>query len=431
VERRDAVTERAFEKTVLPNGLRVLTAPMPQAKSVACFVMLAAGSRYETRDTNGIAHFSEHMFFKGTERRPSAREIAGEIDAIGGEFNAFTGKEYTGYYVKCAAEHRDVALDVLVDMLRHSKFDPEEIEREKGVIVEEMNMYYDTPREYLEGVYDELLYGDQPLGWDIIGRKETVRGATRETFLGYLDRWYRAPRMVAGVAGAVGDDVVARVEELLGDVGDGSTGEPAPVEWEQAEPRVKIHSKQSDQAHVRLGVHSYPLGHPDRYALSVLATVLGGGMSSRLFSEVRERRGLAYYIYGYNQGYTDTGTLFAQGGVDINRIDEAVATVVAEFGRIAREPVSEDELVKARNFGKGRLVLSLEDPRGLVVFGLRSEVLEGRIREPDEVLAGLDAVTVDDVQRVAQDIVREHRLNLAVIGPFDDADRFERLLAFS
>jgi len=197
-----------FERTVLPNGLRVVTAPMPQAKSVACFVMLAAGSRYETRETNGIAHFAEHMFFKGTERRPTARQIAGEIDAIGGEFNAFTGKEYTGYYVKCAAEHRDVALDVLIDMLRHSKFDPEEIEREKGVIVEEMNMYFDTPRDYVDSVYDHLLYGDQPLGWDIIGTKDTVRAATRETFLSYLDHWYRAHRVVAGVAGQVGDDVV-------------------------------------------------------------------------------------------------------------------------------------------------------------------------------------------------------------------------------
>jgi predicted Zn-dependent peptidase len=422
---------KAFEKTVLPNGLRVLTAPMPQAKSVACFVMLAAGSRYETKETNGVAHFAEHMFFKGTERRPSARDIAGEIDSIGGEFNAFTGKEYTGYYVKCAAEHRDVALDVLVDMLRNSKFAPDEIEREKGVIVEEMNMYYDTPRDYLEGVYDDLLYGDQPLGWDIIGTKDTIRTATRDTFLQYIDTWYRAPRMVAGVAGAVGDDILERVGELLGDVPDGATGQPAPVRWEQDGPRVKVHTKQSDQAHVRLGVHSYPLEHPDRYALSLLATVLGGGMSSRLFSEVRERRGLAYYIYGYNQGYTDTGTLFAQGGVDINRIDEAVSTVVAEFARIAREAVSADEMEKARSFAKGRLVLSLEDPRGMILFGLRTEVLEGKTREPDEVLAGLDAVTVEDVQRVAQDVVREDRLNLAVIGPFDDAGRFEPLLSFA
>jgi predicted Zn-dependent peptidase len=425
------MTERVFSKEVLPNGLRVLTADMPQAKSVAVFVMLAAGSRYETKDTNGIAHFAEHMFFKGTERRPSARDIAGEIDSIGGEFNAFTGKEYTGYYVKCAAEHRDVALDVLVDMLRHSKFDPEEIDREKGVIVEEMNMYYDTPRDYLEGVYDELLYGDQPLGWDIIGTKETVRGATRETFMSYLDRWYRAHRMVAGVAGAVGDDAVARLGELLGDVADGSTGAPETVEWAQDAPQVRIHEKASDQAHVRFGVHSYPIDHPDRYAISLLATVLGGGMSSRLFSEVRERRGLAYYIYGFNQGYTDAGTLFAQGGVDIARIDEAVETIAREFGRIAAEPVSEDELTKARNFSKGRLVLSLEDPRGTIIYGLRSEVLEGRAREPEEVLAGFDAVTVDDVQRVAQDIIRQDRVNLAVIGPFDDPARFEPLLSLA
>jgi len=191
----------AFEKTVLPNGLRVVTAPMPQAKSVACFLMMAAGSRYETRDTNGIAHFAEHMFFKGTEKRPTARVLSTEIDSIGGEFNAFTGKEYTGYFVKCAAEHRDVALDVLVDMILRSKFDPEEIEREKGVIVEEMNMYFDTPRDYVDGVYDQLLYGDQPLGWDIIGRKETVQSATRDTFLDYVGHWYKPSRMVVGVGG--------------------------------------------------------------------------------------------------------------------------------------------------------------------------------------------------------------------------------------
>jgi predicted Zn-dependent peptidase len=421
----------AFAKTTLSNGLRVVTADMPAAKSVACFVMIAAGSRYETRETNGIAHFAEHMFFKGTENRPTARQIAGEIDAIGGEFNAFTGKEYTGYYVKCAAEHRDTALDVLVDMLLNSRFDPEEIEREKGVIVEEMNMYYDTPRDYVDGVYDELLYGDQPLGWDIIGRKETVRGAKRETFLGYLDRWYRAPRMVAGVGGAVGSDLLPRLEELLGGVSNGSTGSPDPVAWAQDAPQVKVHTKQSDQAHVRIGVHSYPLGHPDRYAITLLATALGGGMSSRLFTEVRERRGLAYYIYGYNQGYTDAGTLFSQGGVDIKRIDDAVATIVGEFGRIAAEPLEPDELEKARNFAKGRLVLSLEDPKGMILFGLRDEVLEGHVREPEDVLAGLDAVTLEDVQRVAQDVIREQRLNLALIGPFDDPARFEKLLALS
>src|SRR6478609_8317833 len=219
----------AFERKTLPNGLRVLTATVPQAQSVSCFVMLAAGSRYETRETNGIEHFAEHMFFKGTERRPTARDIAGEVDAIGGEFNAFTGKEYTGYNVKCAAEHGPVALDVLVDMLRHSKFDPEEIDREKGVITEEMNMYFDTPRDYISGVYDSLMYGDRPIGWDIIGRKETIRGATRDTFLGYIDQWYHPERMVVGVAGKLDAGLQTDIERLLGDLEPAATGTPAPA----------------------------------------------------------------------------------------------------------------------------------------------------------------------------------------------------------
>jgi len=192
---------------------------MPQATSVTCMIMLAAGSRYEQADNRGIAHFAEHMFFKGTKRRPTARDISMEIDAIGGEFNAFTGKEYTGYYVKCAAESRDVALDVLVDMLRNSKFAPDEIEREKGVIIEEMNMYYDTPRDFIGGVYEELLYGEQPLGWDIIGKKETVRAANRDTFLGYVDRWYKPERMVVGLGGRLDGDPLETVERLLGATG--------------------------------------------------------------------------------------------------------------------------------------------------------------------------------------------------------------------
>jgi predicted Zn-dependent peptidase len=390
-------------------------------------VMLAAGSRYETADTNGIAHFSEHMFFKGTERRPTARAIAGEIDAIGGEFNAFTGKESTGYFVKCAAEHRDVALDVLVDMLRNSRFDGEEIEREKGVIVEEMNMYFDTPRDYIGGVYESLLYGDQPLGWDILGRKETIRSATRDTFLSYLDAWYQPDRMVVGIAGRIGDDAVERVRALLGDLPLAATGSPEPLQ-PHADGRVKLFSKQSDQAHVIVGVPSYPLDHPDRYALQLVATVLGGGMSSRLFTEVRERRGLAYYVFGVNHSYTDAGSLYSQAGVDLNRIDDAVGTIAAELKGVAAAPVPASELEKARNFARGRFVLQLENPQGLIMFGLRKEVLERRLPDPDEVLAGLAAVTAEDVQRVANDILREDRLRLALIGPFDDADRFAKLL---
>ena len=419
-----------FTRETLSNGVRLLGAPMPQVQSVACFIMLAAGSRYETAETSGIAHFAEHMFFKGTERRPTAQQIGNELDGIGAEFNAFTSKEYTGYYVKCAAEHREHAFDVLVDMLRHSKFEPEEIDREKGVIVEEMNMYFDTPRDYISGVYHQLLWDDQPLGWDIIGRKETVRAATRDTFMEYIDKWYRAPRMVVGIAGNFPESVRDELEALLGEVEAGDPGAPAPTQPTNGSgARVKVHSKQSDQAHICVGVPSYPLEHPDRYALQLVGTVLGTGMSSRLFTEVRERRGLAYYVFATNHSYTDAGTLYAQAGVDITRIDEAIETIARELKKIVDEPVPADELDKAKNVAKGRFVLQTESPHGMIMFGLRREVLENRAPEPEEILAEIDKVTVEDVQRVAADVLAGNGLNLALIGPFDDAERFEELLS--
>jgi predicted Zn-dependent peptidase len=218
------------------------------------------------------------------------------------------------------------------------------------------------------------------------------------------------------------------VAQLLGDLQDGDTGAPVPAESVPNGSRVKVHTKQSDQAHLSIGVRGHPITHPDRYALQLLTTVLGGGMSSRLFTEVRERRGLAYYVFALHQGYTDTGALYSQAGVDINRIDEAVTTIVDELKRIADEPVPADELEKARSFAKGRFVLQLESPQGMIMFGLRREVLEGQATDPAEVLAGLDAVTADDIRRVAQDIIDQQRLRLAVIGPFDDAERFEQLL---
>jgi predicted Zn-dependent peptidase len=419
-----------FERQTLSNGLRVLTAPLPHAQSVACFVMLAAGSRYEHDRNRGIAHFAEHMFFKGTERRPTARDLATIVDGIGGEFNAFTSKEYTGYYVRCAGADRDTALDVLVDMIRHSKFDPEEVEREKGVILEEMNMYYDTPRDYISSVYEELMFGDNPLGWETLGTKETIRAATRETFLDYVGEWYTPNRMVVGVSGMTGENLLPMLESLLGDTsGNGSHGVPPADVDRGAQPEVRVHKKDSDQAQICVGVPSYPLEHPDRYALQLLATVLGSGMSSRLFLEVRERRGLAYYVYGLNHSYTDAGSLFAQAGVDLARVDEAVQVTVEQFRQLAEEKVPSDELEKARSLAKGRFVLQTETPQGLILFGLRREVLEGEAVEPEELLAGLDAVTAEDVQRVAQDVIGRGGLRLAVIGPFDDDERFAKLVA--
>ena len=414
-----------FERQPLPNGLRVLTAPMDHAQSVSCFIMLAAGSRYETPDTSGIAHFSEHMFFKGTENRPTARDIGNEIDGIGGEFNAFTGKEYTGYYVRCAGEHRSIALDVLVDMLRHSKFDSEEIEREKGVIVEEMNMYFDTPRDYISGVYDSLLYGDQPLGWDIIGRKETVRGATRDTFLGYIDRWYKPERMVVGVAGKIDGDL--RRASSSGSSATSSpaeTGAPEPAKVERnGQPRVKIYTKASDQAHLCLGVPSYPLVHPDRYPLQVLATVLGTGMSSRLFTEVRERRGLAYYIYAINHSYTDAGSLFSQAGVDIERIDEAVTTIVDELQQDHRRGGPDGRAREGEERREGPLRAPDREPAR--ADHVRAAA-RGARRRRDRARGGARRPRRRDgggrpAGRAGRD--RRHGLNLALIGPFEQDQR--------
>ena len=312
-------------------------------------------------------------------------------------------------------------------MLRNSRFDPDEIEREKGVIVEEMNMYFDTPRDYIGGVYEQLLYGDQPLGWDIIGRKETVRGAERGMFLDYLDRWYKPSRMVLGVA--------RPHRRRRARARAGAVRRPRRRRDRRAGAGGAVRERTREGLHEAVGPGArlprraqLSARAPDRYALQMVSTVLGGGMSSRLFTEVRERRGLAYYVFGLNHSYTDAGSLYTQAGVDINRIDEAVTTIAAELRKIAAEPVPADELEKARSFSKGRFVLQLESPQGLIVFGLRKEVLEGRAPDPEEVLAGIDAVTAEDVQRVARDVIADDRLRLALIGPFEDAAHFDALL---
>ena len=412
-----------FQTTTLPNGVRILTARMDGAPSVAVFVGLAAGSRYEQPAAAGIAHFAEHMFFKGTERRPTARDISAEIDGIGGEFNAFTGKELTAYYVKCAAASAPVAIDVLSDMLLSSRFDADEIEREKGVICEEINMYLDTPRDLIGQVHDDLRFGDTPLGRPIIGSKETVGAATRETFMDYLGTWYRPERMVIGLGGAVTDAMVDDVAARFGGLDAVSTPAPPVTDLPVISgPTVRIERRDSDQAHLILSVGGYPVGHPDRYVLSVLQAVLGGGMSSRLFTEVRERRGLAYYVFAAHAGYTDTGALYVQAGVDTKRIELAVETIWSELRRIATEPVPGDEIAKAKRYITGRTVLGVEDARGMILHGLRRALIEGAPVELEEIFAGIEAVTAGDVARVADDLIRRDHAALAVIGPFDEAD---------
>lgn len=417
-----------FQRETLDNGVRLLTSHNDDAPSATALVMFGVGSRYETAAQCGIAHFAEHMFFKGTERRPTARDISVEVDGIGGDFNAFTGKEYTGYYVKCAAEHLDLAVDVLADMLLHSKFDGEEIEREKGVILEEMNMYRDLPQRYVGNVYDQLLYGDTPLGWDIVGTEDVIKGADRDLFRGFIDRWYTANRVVVGLAGNVSQSAKAKVSEAFLDIPDANEGTRAPAEWSQDGPQVRVHYKESEQAHLLLGMRSIGLESPDRYALGVMNAILGGGMSSRLFTEIRERRGLCYYVYSHHDAYVDAGSVVVAAGVDTGRIDLAITTILEELAKMAKDGPDESEFTKAKNYLKGKFVLGVEDPRGLIMFGARREVVEGGYWEPAQALAAIDAVTIEDVRRVARETFDVRNANLAIVGPYDDTARFEKLL---
>ena len=387
-----------FERQTLDNGLRVLTAPLPHAQSVACFVMLAAGSRYEEQSQSRHRALRRAHVLQGHESAARARaHLTTLVDGIGGEFNAFTSKEYTGYYVRCAGADRDIALDVLIDMIRNSKFDPEEIEREKGVILEEMNMYFDTPRDYIGSVYEALMFGDNPLGWETLGTKDTIKGANRDTFTDYVNQLVHArPHGRRRQRHGRQEPRPDAREHVRRDAR--RTAAPSSSRRRCTTPATgrtsACTSKESDQAQICIGVPSLPLEHPDRYALQLLATVLGTGMSSRLFLEVRERRGLAYYVYGSNHSYTDAGSLYAQAGVDLDadrRRDHASSSTSSSAWptRRCRRRSSR----RRASLAKGRFVLHTESPQSLLMFGLRREVLEGKALEPRRILAELDKVT--------------------------------------
>lgn len=420
-----------FKRTVLPNGLRVLTIPMPSFESATVMLMVAAGSRYENKKNSGISHFLEHMAFKGTTKRPSAMEIASLIDGMGGEVNAFTGKETTGYYIKSSAVHVDFSMDILSDIMQHSLFDSNEIVKERDVIIEEINMYEDSPARKLGDVYEELLYGDTPLGWDIAGEKKIVKAAVREDFINYRASLYSAANMTLVVAGGVdAKDVQAMAEKYFANMKRFDILRYGEVEDKQEKPAVKIKVKKTEQAHFALGVRTTPEEHPDKYPLWLLAAVLGGGMSSRLFSEIREKRGLAYYVRSHSDHYTDCGSLVTTAGVDVKRVDEAIKVAVDEYQKIAdnKEPVKKEELTKAKEFIKGHLVLDLEDSRSVAGFYAQQELLEEKIDNPDAILVKIDKVTVEDIQGVAEKYLGKNPLNLAVIGNFEDKEKFENLL---
>ena len=419
-----------FTKTKLANGLRVVTVPMPSFESSTVMVMVGAGSRYETRLNNGISHFLEHMAFKGTTKRPTAIDISNLIDGIGGEFNAFTGKETTAYFVKSAAAHVDLCLDVLSDMLQNSKLQKEEIEKERGVILEEINLYEDTPVRKIGDIYESLLYGDTPMGWDIAGEKDNIRKISREDFVNYMKGLYSPTNMVVVVAGGINSEKVEdQVKKYFNSMKPFDTVSYKKVVEKQTKPQVLIKQKQTEQVHMALGFRTVPLSHPDHYSLAVLASILGGGMSSRLFHEVREKRGLAYYVRASSEHYQDVGNLVSVAGLDPKRVEEGIAVVVEEFSKIktSKKP-TEKELKKAKEYLKGHLVLELEDSRAVSGFYAQQEILERKIETPEEIIEKTDKVSLSDLERVANKYILNSSLNLAVIGNFNDGQRFEKLL---
>ncbi|HKC14768.1 MAG TPA: pitrilysin family protein [Patescibacteria group bacterium] len=419
-----------FQRTTLPNGLAVLTIPMPSFESSTVMVLVGAGSRYETKKNNGISHFLEHMAFKGTEKRPSAMDISALIDGIGGEFNAFTGKETTGYYIKSAATHAELCLDVLSDMLQHSKLLKEEIEKERGVILEEINLYEDTPSRKIGDIYESLLYGDTPMGWDIAGEKDVIRKITREDFLDYMGSLYSPSNMTVVVAGGIDSEKVNdQVKKYFGDMPAFDTLKYGKVKENQKKPAVLVRKKQTEQVHIAMGFRTVPLTHPDHYILAVLASILGGGMSSRFFSEIREKRGLAYYVRTSSEHYQDAGSLVSTAGLDPKRVNEGVSVMIEEYEKIktTHKPTKE-ELTKAKEYIKGHLVLELEDSRAVSSFFADQEIRERKIEVPEEVITKIDKVSLDDINRVANKYIVNSTLNLAVIGNFTDGKKFEKLL---
>ncbi len=418
-------------RSVLPNGLRVIIVPILGVESATTLVMYGAGSRYEEKKYNGISHFLEHMAFKGTTNRPSAREISALIDGIGAEFNAFTGKEYTGYYIKSATSHVTLCLDVLSDMLKNLLLDPAEIEREKGVITEEINMYEDTPMRNIGDIYEQLLYGDTPLGWETAGKPEIIQKLTRNDFIEYMGSLYSSDNMAVVIAGNVHvEDAVKKVEKYFGDVKKFKVKKFKKVEDKQSKIEVFIKHKKTEQAHFALGVRTVGLhDKKDKYPLEVLSSILGGGMSSRLFYEVRERRGLSYYVRTNSDHYLDAGYLATYAGADPKRIDEAIKVVAEEYIKVGQKgEVTEEELKKAKEYIKGHFVLELEDTRSSAVMYASQEILQNKLTDPQGIIEKIDNVTLSDIQRVAKVYLDTKLLSLAVIGNFEDKSRFEKLL---
>ncbi len=417
-----------YKLTTLKNGLKLITAPMPHVESVTVMIGVGAGSRYETKRVNGLFHFIEHMAFKGTKKRPKALDIASEIDGVGGIFNAFTSKELTGYFVKLASEHTELAFDILSDMITNSLFDKREIEKERGVIIEEINMYEDTPMRRVQEIFERLVYGDNPMGWDIAGEKKSIKQIKRKDFLFFQDKLYFPSNMVVVVAGKLKEKEIKRLtNQYLGKLRKTGKRLTKGIKIDQKKPRLNSVTKKTEQAHFCLGVPGVSYSHPKRFAIGVLATILGGGMSSRFFEEIRGKRGLAYYVMTLPEFFTDSGYLLTQSGVRLEKVEEAIEVVLTGYRDLTKNKVRLKELNKAKEHLKGTMILTLEDSQQVALRYALQALLE-KIRTPQEAIRLVDKVTAQDVQEAAQELFKQKNLNLAIIGPYKDKKRFKKLL---
>jgi predicted Zn-dependent peptidase len=421
-------TETEYTLTRLPNGLRLITAPMPHARSVAVSIYVGAGSRYERRPEAGISHFVEHLCFKGTAKRPNAQAISEAIDSVGGVLNAATDREYTVYYAKVARAHMGLALDVLTDLVQSPVFDPEEMEKERKVVLEELASVADSPGQQVDLILDELLWPDQPLGWDVAGTDESVSGLSRDMVLDYVKRQYAPSNMVVSISGNVDEaEIRTLVGETLGSMPAGKPQPWFPAKDEQAVPQLKLLNKRTEQSHISIGMHALSHRHPDRYALDLLSVFFGESMSSRLFMELRERQGLCYDVHSYVSHFQDAGSFGVYAAVDPANAAKATGALMSELRKLG-EGTPEDELRKAKELAKGRLLLRMEDTRAVSGWLGGQEIISGEIMSPEEVVDKIEAVTPADVSRVVDAVLRKEHLNLAVVGPHRSEARFAPLL---
>lgn len=400
---------------------------MKETKAVTILFLVGAGSRYETESQNGVAHFLEHMFFKGTKHRPSTLEISKQLDALGADYNAYTGEDLTGFYVRVAADDFRQAFDIISDMLLFPLFNPEEIEREKGVIVEEINMYEDTPMRTVHDQAKRFMFGDTPLGRNIAGTKEMVTSFTKDDFLTFRKAYYQPNNMIVAIAGA-GDPAIWRseLETRFGTLAGTADLDYPPAQFQAVQSRVKLIKKKTDQAHLVLAFPGFQRTDPRRPTLITLMNILGGTMSSRLFIEVRERRGLAYYVRGSQWFFRDCGAFVASAGVKVAKALEAIEVIREEFMKIAATPVLAEELDRAKKNFRGSMYLGMEDSMNLAEFLANQELYEDTIRQPEEIVRKIEAVSAEEIHILAKEFFDPQRAYLTLIGPYQSAKPFER-----